>query len=301
MGPTASGKTALALQLANKFNIEVISVDSALIYRGMDIGTAKPTAAEQAQVPHHLIDILDPTAHYSAGQFVQDATRLIEEIRQRGCAPLLVGGTMLYFKALQFGLAKLPSQDPILRADIAERANKLGWGALYNELVTLDPEWAAQINPHDTQRISRGLEVFYRSGEPLSQLQKQTTRPTSHPIMPLALIPENRAVLHERIAMRVEQMLNQGLIEEIKALRQQYSLHAGLPSMRAVGYRQVWQFLEGGIQESDLANQILFATRQYAKRQLTWLKTWPALQALPMEDPLEQITTRLVQAGLPLR
>ncbi len=283
MGPTASGKTALALEWARRRPLEIISVDSALIYRDMDIGTAKPTQAERAEVPHHLIDILDPTAHYSVGQFVTDATALIREIQGRGKIPVLVGGTMLYFKALQEGIAELPTEDPALRAEILQRGEREGWAQLHAELLCIDPEAAAKINPHDTQRISRALEVFYQSGQPLSLLQRQNRREPAFKIRACALIPDDRSLLHQRIQMRIESMLAAGFIEEVRDLRQKYTLHGGLSSMRAVGYRQVWDFLEGKISAAALPEQILFATRQYAKRQLTWLRKWPDLQVLRME------------------
>ena len=284
MGPTASGKTALALKLANEYPIEIISVDSALIYRDMNIGTAKPTAQELTEVPHHLIDILDPTEHYSAGQFVSDAVRLIQEIRQKGKIPLLVGGTMLYFKALQQGIAELPSENPAIRAEILEKAKQQGWPALHAELQAVDPLFAAKVNVNDTQRIGRGLEVFYQSGQPLSLLQKQNHRQTELTFLPFAIIPEDRSQLHQRIQTRIDLMFKAGLIDEVIALRQKYALNADLPSMRAVGYRQVWAFLKGQISKEDLPNQILFATRQYAKRQLTWLRSWPDMQTIPMND-----------------
>jgi tRNA dimethylallyltransferase len=283
MGPTASGKTALALEWAQQWPVEIISVDSALIYRGMDIGTAKPTRAEQATVPHHLIDILDPTAHYSAGQFVSDATALIQQIRARGKTPLLVGGTMLYFKALQQGIAELPVEDPIVRADILHQAQTKGWPALHAELMQIDPAFATKVNVNDTQRISRGLEVFYLSGQPLSLLQKQNQRPPDLQFQSFAIIPSDRSLLHQRIEARIDGMLKAGFVEEVITLRQKYPLHPGLPSMRAVGYRQVWAYLEGQITGTDLPQHILFATRQYAKRQLTWLRGWPELIGLSQQ------------------
>ncbi len=288
MGPTASGKTALALDLAREFPIEIISVDSALIYQDMNIGTAKPTMHELSTVPHHLIDILNPTEHYSVGQFVTDATALIHQIRQKNKIPLLVGGTMLYFKALQQGLAQLPTDNAEIRAEIYKKAEQQGWAALYAELLQIDPVFASKISVNDTQRIGRGLEVFYLTGQPLSFLQTQNHRPSALTFLPFALIPEDRSVLHQRIQVRINQMLEAGLIDEVILLKKKYILYDHLPSMRAVGYRQVWNFLENKISEKMLPDHILFATRQYAKRQLTWLRAWPDVENLSMESILSR-------------
>ncbi len=288
MGPTASGKTALALEWAKSQPLEIISVDSALIYRDMNIGTAKPSASELAAVPHHLIDILDPTEHYSVGQFVADATKLIKAIQTRGKTPLLVGGTMLYFKALQEGIAVLPVEDPVLRREIMQRGAQQGWPTLHAELMQIDPEFATKISIHDTQRIGRGLEVFYLSGQALSVLQKQNQQPPAFKFHSVAIIPEDRSLLHQRIELRIQAMLKAGLIDEVIALRKKYALHSNLPAMRAVGYRQVWEYLEGHIMEKNLPDQVLFATRKYAKRQLTWLRAWPNLSILSMEALLSQ-------------
>ena len=282
MGPTASGKTALALELCEHLPCEIISVDSALVYRGMDIGTAKPSASELTRVPHHLIDIRDPAQPYSAAEFRADALRLLREITARGRTPLLVGGTMLYFKVLLEGMATLPEADAAVRDAIAEQAVRDGWPALHAELARVDPVAAARIHPHHSQRIQRALEVFRVSGRPISAWQ-QANDPgvTSHRLVNLALAPVDRKVLHERIALRFRQMLEQGLVAEVEALYRRGDLHVDLPSVRAVGYRQVWSYLDGGIDAAELLEQGIAATRQLAKRQLTWLRGWPGLLPLP--------------------
>ena len=276
MGPTASGKTAAALELARHVPSEIISVDSALVYREMDIGTAKPTPAERASVPHHLIDILDPTQAYSAMQFRQDALRLAEEIHSRGKLPLLVGGTMLYFKALQNGLDELPQADPALRAELDREAAALGVPALHARLATLDPETAARLKPNDSQRIQRALEIIALTGQPMSQLLAKAPR-TELPfeLLSIALEPSERGVLHARIATRFDSMLAQpdGLLEEVRRLRARGDLHLGLPSMRCVGYRQAWEYLEGAFDYAEMREKGIAATRQLAKRQLTWLRS----------------------------
>ncbi|HET7401089.1 MAG TPA: tRNA (adenosine(37)-N6)-dimethylallyltransferase MiaA [Usitatibacter sp.] len=273
LGPTASGKSAVALALARRFPAEIVSVDSAAVYRGLDIGTAKPDAAERAAAPHHLIDIVDPTEAYSAGRFRDDALRLVGEIHARGRLPILAGGTMLYFSALTRGLADLPRADARLRAAIEERAAKEGWPALHAELARVDPASAARIEPTDSQRIQRALEVHALAGEPLSALQARRD-PVRLPFTPLrlALEPSDRAVLHERIARRFHAMLDAGLVEEVAALRARHALHEALPAMRAVGYRQAWQTLAGDAPRETLADRGIAATRQLAKRQLTWLR-----------------------------
>ena len=277
-GPTASGKTGLALALSRVWPLEVVSVDSALVYRGMDIGTAKPSAAEQAAVPHHLIDLIDPTEAYSAARFVQDATRLIDEIRGRGRLPLLVGGTMLYFKALIDGIDPLPEADPVLRAALEAEAAERGWPALHAELAAVDPVTAARLKPADAQRIQRALEVFRLTGQPISALhaRAQAQRPAPRHQL-LSLEPQERGWLHRRIDQRFEQMLDAGLLDEVRALRERADLHPGLPSMRCVGYRQTWEALDAGLQGSalrqDVATRGAAATRQLAKRQLTWLRS----------------------------
>jgi tRNA dimethylallyltransferase len=281
-GPTASGKSALALALAQHTEFEIISVDSAQVYRGMDVGTAKPSAAERAQVPHHLIDILDPAQRYSAARFASDATRLIAEINRRGRAALLVGGTMLYLKALLEGLDTLPEADPQVRADIDERAAAAGWPVLHAELARVDPSTAARLAPHDAQRIQRALEVWQITGQALSQLQGQRTT-AGLPLPLIALEPLDRGWLHTRIAERFDQMLQRGLLDEVRALRARSDLHAALPSMRSVGYRQAWQALDSGSVQG-LRERGIAATRQLAKRQLTWLRSM-ARHSVACDDP----------------
>jgi tRNA dimethylallyltransferase len=278
LGPTASGKSRLALELAARHPVEIVSVDSAQVYRGMDIGTAKPSAAERARVPHHLIDVVDPTDRYSAGRFRDDAIRATEDILARGRIPLLVGGTMLYYRALAGGIDPLPAARPALRADIEARAARLGWPALHAELARVDPVSAGRISPNDRQRIQRALEVWELAGEPLSALQRGAQRAPPFELRAFALIPEDRAELHRRIAGRFERMLADGLVDELRALRRRYALHAGMPSMRCVGYRQAWVYLEGEFGIAELRAKGIAATRQLAKRQLTWLRGLPGLE-----------------------
>ena len=274
-GPTASGKTALALALARRWPVEIVSVDSALVYRGMDIGTAKPSAAEQAAAPHHLIDLIDPSQSYSAAQFVADARRLIDEIRARGRWPLLVGGTMMYFKALVDGIDDMPPADPAIRAAIDADAAQHGWPAMHARLAQVDAVTAARLQPNDSQRIQRALEVWHASGTPLSTLHQRAQRdaPVGDGAL-LALEPASRAWLHARIAQRFDAMLHAGFLDEVRRLRADPALHLDLPSMRCVGYRQAWEALDAadppdlaGLRERGVA-----ATRQLAKRQLTWLR-----------------------------
>ncbi|WP_343583542.1 tRNA (adenosine(37)-N6)-dimethylallyltransferase MiaA [Herbaspirillum sp.] len=277
MGPTASGKTAAALEIARRLPCEIISVDSALVYRGMDIGTAKPSPQELAAVPHHLIDIIDPADAYSAMQFRQDALRLTEEIAARGKLPLLVGGTMLYFKVLRDGLDELPQADPALRAQLDEEAARVGMPAMHAKLAALDPATAERLKPNDSQRIQRALEITLLTGQPMSSLLSQKApEPLPFDLLPLALEPSDRAVLHQRIALRFDQMLDGGgLLEEVKALRARGDLHPGLPSIRCVGYRQAWEYLDGLIDYAAMREKGIAATRQLAKRQLTWLRSMP--------------------------
>ncbi|HEY0846862.1 MAG TPA: tRNA (adenosine(37)-N6)-dimethylallyltransferase MiaA [Noviherbaspirillum sp.] len=277
MGPTASGKTAAALEIARHIPSEIISVDSALVYRGMDIGTAKPTPEERAAVPHHLIDILDPLESYSAMQFRQDALQLVDEISRRGRLPLLVGGTMLYFKALRDGLDDLPEADPVIRARLDSEAAVSGVPALHARLAGIDPETAARLKPNDSQRIQRALEIFELTGKPMSQLlAKAPKTPLPFDILPMSLEPSDRSVLHRRIAMRFDAMLKDGgLIREVEALRARGDLHLGLPSMRCVGYRQVWEYLDGECDFDTMREKGIAATRQLAKRQITWLRAMP--------------------------
>lgn len=274
MGPTASGKTGLAVELVQRFPLEIISVDSALVYRGMDIGTAKPDTATLAQAAHHLIDIIEPTASYSAAQFRTDALKLMEEITARGKIPLLVGGTMLYFKALQGGLSNLPEANAEIRARLEEEAKAQGWSALHERLAAVDAKTAGRLEKTDAQRIQRALEVWEITGRPMSEIYKQSKGETlPYQLLKLALVPSDRSVLHERIAVRFRTMLEQGLVEEVRGLRVRYpELTAELPSMRCVGYRQAWQHLDGEFNLPELVNKGIAATRQLAKRQLTWLR-----------------------------
>jgi tRNA dimethylallyltransferase len=285
-GPTASGKSALALSIARRIDVEIVSVDSAQVYRGMDIGTAKPTAAERAAVPHHLIDIIGPEQRYSAARFAQDARRVIAEIRQRGRTALLVGGTMLYLKALTEGLTALPQADAVLRAEIDAQAARDGWPAMHARLARVDPQTAARLQPHDAQRIQRALEVWQLTGQPLSRVQGGTPR-EPYPVPLIALEPQSRAWLHERIATRFDAMLAAGLIDEVRSLRARGDLSPDLPSMRCVGYRQAWQALDAG-DPASLRERGIAATRQFAKRQLTWLRSMPreavACDAPDVED-----------------
>ncbi len=277
MGPTASGKTAAALEIARHIPSEIISVDSALVYRGMDIGTAKPDAAELAAVPHHLIDIIDPAQAYSVAQFRADATRLIEEITARERLPLLVGGTMLYFKGLTGGLDDLPPANAKIRAQLDDEAARIGWPEMHEKLAALDPETGARLKPNDAQRIQRALEIIELTGQPMSQLLAQKARrELPFDLLPIALEPSDRSVLHTRIAARFDAMLEGGaLIREVEHLRTRSDLHLGLPSMRCVGYRQTWEFLDGQFDLKTLREKGIAATRQLAKRQLTWLRAMP--------------------------
>lgn len=272
MGPTATGKTDLAMQLAAQFPLEIVSVDSALVYRGMDIGTAKPSAQLRARVPHHLIDICDPADAYSAGRFRSDALRVIAEIHARGRMPLLVGGTLLYFRALQQGLSQLPTANEEVRAHIEARAQEQGWAALHAELARVDPAAAQRIHPNDPQRIQRALEVYELTGRALSDFYPETPAVLPFRITKIALIPQDRAELHRRITQRFAHMVSAGIVQEVETLRARGDLHPDLSSMRAVGYRQIWEYLNGA---GDLPTQIeraVIATRQLARRQLTWLR-----------------------------
>jgi tRNA dimethylallyltransferase len=298
-GPTASGKTAAALQLAAALDAEIISVDSALVYTGMDIGTAKPTPDERRQVPHHLVDIRDPAQAYSAAEFVRDATRLAAEIRARGRRVLLVGGTMLYFKALFEGLAALPAADADLRAEIEAQAAADGWPALHAQLARLDPPTAARLAPNDAQRIQRALEVIRLTGEPLSELhaRERTRAATFTPDRFIALEPVDRAWLHQRIAQRFDAMLAAGFLDEVRRLRARGDLHADLPSMRCVGYRQAWEALDGSWPLDAVRERGIAATRQLAKRQLTWLRGMPQRQVVPCDAP-DALAQVLAAAGV---
>ena len=280
-GPTAAGKTATALAIAREFDCEIISVDSALVYRGMDIGTAKPAAHELAAVPHHLIDIRDPLHAYNAAEFAREAATLIRAISGRGKLPLLVGGTMLYFKALREPLDAMPAADAHIRAAIEHEAQAIGWPAMHAQLAQVDPATAARLAPADSQRIGRALEVWRSAGVPLSQLQLRSQQAIPHeqandtqaPL--ISLEPQDRAWLHARIEERFDAMLAQGLVQEVEGLRARGDLHAALPSMRCVGYRQVWEVLDGTSPLAQLHDKGIFATRQLAKRQITWLRSMP--------------------------
>ena len=285
MGPTAAGKTDLAMHLADHLPCELISVDSALVYRGMDIGTAKPDAETLARYPHHLVDILDPAEAYSAARFQTDARQLIAEIHARGRIPLLVGGTMLYYKALTGGLAQMPAADPVVRQRVEAMAQERGWDAVHAELAKVDPEAAQRIHPNDPQRIQRAYEVFLLSGIPLTEWHRrqalenaessatggQNMSYTTHHV---AVAPRERHILHERIAQRFAQMIEQGFIAEVEALHARGDLNASMPSVRAVGYRQAWDYLEGKLSRDEMIERGVIATRQLAKRQFTWLRGW---------------------------
>jgi tRNA dimethylallyltransferase len=304
MGPTASGKTAAALAIAKEHPVEIISVDSALVYREMDIGTAKPSPEELASVPHHLIDIIDPLDAYSVMQFRQDAIRLVAEIAARGRLPLLVGGTMMYFKGLADGLDDLPTADAEVRARIDAEAARIGWPGMHARLQVLDPVTAARLAPNDAQRINRALEIIELSGKPMSALLAQRDK-TELPfeLLSFALEPSERAVLHRRIALRFDQMLgssdDSGIVAEVARLRARGDLHPNLPSMRCVGYRQSWEYLDGLIDRPALRETGIIATRQLAKRQLTWLRSMPARIVIDClgPDPAPIMLAHLEKAG----
>lgn len=274
MGPTASGKTDLAIALRQTLPVEVISVDSALIYKGMDIGTAKPSQAELALAPHRLIDILDPAESYSAMNFRADALKEMADITASGRIPLLVGGTMLYYKALIEGLSPLPSADPTIRAEIEQRAEQQGWAALHQELLKIDPVAGTRINPNDSQRINRALEVFYITGKTMTELTAEQGESLPYDVLQFAIAPQERAVLHERIEQRFHKMIALGFEEEVKKLYARSDLHIDLPSIRCVGYRQMWEYLQGDISLDEAIFKGICATRQLAKRQITWLRSW---------------------------
>lgn len=274
MGPTASGKTDLAIQLRQYLPVEVISVDSALIYKGMDIGTAKPSKEELALAPHRLIDILDPAESYSAMNFRDDALREMADISAQGKIPLLVGGTMLYYKALIEGLSPLPSADEKIRAEIEQKAAEQGWAALHQDLAKIDPISAARINPNDSQRINRALEVFYITGKSLTELTEQKGEALPYQVMQFAIAPKDRHVLHDRIEQRFHKMIELGFQEEVKKLYARDDLNINLPSIRCVGYRQMWEHLQGDYDHDEMVFRGICATRQLAKRQITWLRGW---------------------------
>lgn len=299
MGPTASGKTDLATSLCKRFPCDVISVDSALVYRGMNIGTAKPDADELARTPHRLIDIREPEESYSAGEFVRDAYREMDEIFAAGRIPLLVGGTMMYFRALTKGIAELPTADTAVRQTIDTEAAERGWPAMHEELGAVDPVAAKRIKPNDRQRIQRALEVYRSSGKPLSDWQRNSA-PARHDIdyLKVGLHIEPRSVLHDRIAMRLDRMVDAGFVDEMKQLRERPGLAADCPAMRSVGYRQFWQYFDGDCNLEEARDRALFATRQLAKRQITWLRSeTEVFLADPLEaGSIDAISTFLVQS-----
>jgi len=284
LGPTASGKSNLALELAARRPIEIVSVDSAQVYRGMDIGTAKPSLSERTSVAHHLVDLVDPDHSYSTGRWRNDAIQAVADILNKEKIPLLVGGTMLYYRALAAGLDSLPQADPAVRAEIDAEAKQRGWPALHAELEKVDPRAAHRISAHDSQRIQRALEVWRLAGKPLSALQGAALSHLPFRVKGFALVPDRNA-LHERIAKRFGAMLEAGLVEEVKTLRERHRLTPAMPSMRAVGYRQVWQYLENEISELEMRERAIAATRQLAKRQLTWLRSLPELLQLHAGSP----------------
>ncbi|OYW25417.1 MAG: tRNA (adenosine(37)-N6)-dimethylallyltransferase MiaA [Hydrogenophilales bacterium 12-63-5] len=285
--------------MVERFPVEIISVDSALVYRDMAIGTAKPDAATLARAPHHLLDIRDPTETYSAAAFCDDTRRLMADIAARGRVPLLVGGTMLYFRALLQGLDDLPRADAALRKELEAEAAARGWPALHAELAAVDPATAARLAANDSQRIGRALEIFRLTGTPMSALLDRAQSELPYRVLQLALIPSDRAVLHQRIAARFDAMLAEGLVDEVESLRRRYALNADLPSMRAVGYRQAWAYLDGDIDQKALREQGIAATRQLAKRQLTWLRSWPGAMELDcLADDLDAQATDLVARHL---
>jgi len=297
MGPTASGKSALAMTLAREFDGEIVSVDSAQVYRGMDVGTAKPTADERARVPHHLLDIVDPTESYSAARFVADAQRAIADVRARGRTPIVAGGTMLYFKALTEGLSSLPRADPGVRARLDARAAAEGWPALHEELARVDPATAQRLPPTDAQRIQRALEVYYVTGSPISALHGRRDAALLGPSIAIALVPPERAALHAAIAARFDAMLAAGLVDEVRALRARHALDPAMPSMRCVGYRQAWQYLDGHIDAEGLRASGIAATRQLAKRQLTWLRSTAATTFVPGDPRVVDFVARSLTLG----
>ena len=300
LGPTASGKSALALMLARKRgDIEIISMDSALVYRGMDIGTAKPSFSEQSEVRHHLIDLIDPVESYSAARFIKDAEQAAQEIQSRGKTPLLVGGTMLYYKALREGLDDLPSVPTEIRDAIAKEAQERGWPALHETLSAIDMETASRLKPNDAQRISRALELYQFTGKPMSQLIRESGErsrsPLAETLTTIALMPEDRAQLHDRIADRFHQMIQDGFLDEVRSLMQDTRLHPDLPSMRCVGYRQAWDHLKGETSFEAFIEAGIAATRQLAKRQITWLRSFPHIA---LHDPFSSNPAAIQDACL---
>jgi tRNA dimethylallyltransferase len=296
MGPTAAGKTDLAAELVARFPLEIVSVDAAMVFRSMDIGTAKPGPELLARAPHHLIDVIDPAESYSAARFLADAEAAIRSIESRGLTPLLVGGTMLYFRAFQSGLARLPARDPEIRARLDARAAAEGWPALHAELARLDPGSASRIRPADRQRIQRALEVIERTGRPMSeQLAENLRGAMRREDLSLVIAPTDRAVLFERISRRFDAMLARGLLEEVARLRARGDLHPGLPAMRLIGYRQLWEHLEGATTLAQATQKAVTATRQLARRQLTWLRAEPGAEWF---DPFHAATPERIAARI---
>jgi tRNA dimethylallyltransferase len=298
MGPTGSGKTDLAAALVERFPLEIVSVDAAMVYRGMDIGTAKPTAELLARAPHHLIDLIDPAESYSAARFLADASAAMDAIAARGRVPLLAGGTMLYFRALQSGLARLPAADAAIRRRLEAQAAERGWPALHAELARLDPASAARIRPNDRQRIQRALEVIEASGSPLSAQLGQDLRGAARgDDLSIVLAPADRATLFARVEKRFDEMLRRGFVDEVRSLRARSDLHAGLPSMRLIGYRQLWQHLAGELTLQEASAKAVAATRQLARRQLTWLRAEPRAAWFDAADPAvsERISARVAE------
>jgi tRNA dimethylallyltransferase len=298
-GPTATGKTELALQLAERVPLEIVSMDSAMVYRGLDVGTAKPTAATRARVPHHLIDILEPTEAYSAGRFAREAAALVREIHERGRLPVLVGGTLLYLRALRDGLAALPRADPAVRAALDREAAELGWAALHERLKVIDPVAATRIAPSDRQRIQRALEVQRLTGRPITELQRAVGAAPGLRVLTLALLPATRAELGVRIEQRFDAMVANGFVAEVERLRARGDLSSDLPSMRAVGYRQIWGYLDGDCGWPVARMRAIIATRQYAKRQLTWLRGETQCEPWPASEPslVERLVQRVMAEG----
>ncbi|OHU97785.1 tRNA (adenosine(37)-N6)-dimethylallyltransferase MiaA [Pseudoalteromonas byunsanensis] len=295
MGPTAAGKTALAIELCQHLDTEVVSVDSALVYKGMDIGTAKPDEDELALAPHHLIDIIDPLESYSVADFRRDACHHIDALHQKGKVPILVGGTMMYFKGLIEGLSPLPEADSGIRAQLEVEAKELGWPELHNQLTKIDPEAALKISENDSQRINRALEVFRITGKNMTELQKQKQSPLPYQFHQFAIAPTDRKVLHQRIEKRFQIMLEQGFKNEVLALYRRGDLHPDLPSIRCVGYRQMWEHLAGDCDYDQMVFKGIAATRQLAKRQLTWLRGWPDVTWLETDEQqnLQRVLTSL--------
>jgi tRNA dimethylallyltransferase len=300
MGPTASGKTDLAMQLYDQLPCEIVSVDSAMIYRGMDIGTAKPDSATLARYPHKLIDLCDPAEAYSAAEFRRDALAQIDEIRSAGKIPLLTGGTMMYFHALKNGLATLPEANPVVREQILKKAELEGWESIHRRLADVDPESAARLNKNDSQRLQRALEVYEITGRPMSELwAEQKSQQPDFSIVPMAVMPKERTMLHERIEKRFDIMLEQGFVDEVRGLWERGDLTLQMPSVRCVGYRQVWEYFAGTWDFETMKFKGVVATRQLAKRQVTWLRSWENLAWMDTHDPkLLSNALKLVDGGI---